>query len=70
VTSRDKILKCIKQTVRATAIKYQYNLRRIQVLNKYYKPPSSLPTGCEKNKEKRDKENKNITEKRNRSLSR
>jgi len=58
------MLKCIKQTVRATAIKYQYNLWRIQVLKKYYKHPSSSLTGCEKNKEKRDRENKNITEKR------
>jgi len=33
--------------------------------------PSSLPTGCEKNEnDKRDGENKNITEKRNGSLSR
>jgi len=69
VTSCDKILKCIKQTVRDTAIKYQYNLRRIQVLKKYYKYPSSLPTGCEKMK-KRDGENENIMEKRNGSLLR
>jgi len=42
------VLKSIKQTVRAIAIKYQYNLCMIQVIKKYYNCPSSLPTGCEK----------------------
>jgi len=50
MTYCDKMLKCIKQTVKGTAIKYQYNLWRIQVLKKYYKRPSSSPTGCEKKK--------------------
>jgi len=52
VTSGNKILKCIKQTVRAISIKYQCNLWRIQVIKKYYKCPSSSPTGCEKNEKK------------------
>jgi len=68
VTSGYKMLKCIKQTVRTTAIKYQYNLLRIQALKKYYKRPSSSPTGCKKMK--KDGENKNIMEKRNGSLLR
>jgi len=42
-------------------------LCRIQVIKKYYKRPSSSPTGCEK-KEKRYGENENITEKRNGSI--
>ena len=51
MTSRYKMLKCIKQTVKSTTIKYQYNLWRIQVLKKYYKHLSSSPTGCEKKKD-------------------
>jgi len=49
------MLKCIKQTERATGIKYQYNLQvRPQIAKK---------------KEKRHGENENITEKRNGSIS-
>ena len=52
------MLKCIKQTVRATEIKYQYNLWRIQVLNKYYKHPTRSPTGCENNEKKETEKTK------------
>jgi len=48
MTSHNKILQIIKQTVRATAIKYQYNLWKIYVIKKYYECPSSSPIGCEK----------------------
>jgi len=41
----------------------------MKVIKKYYKRPSSSPIGCKKMKEERDRENKSITEKRNRSLS-
>jgi len=57
------MLKCIKQTVRATAIKCQYNLWRIQALKKYYKHPSSSPTGCKKNEKRETEKTKTLQRK-------
>jgi len=57
MTSGDKIPQIVKETVRATAIKYQYNLWKIQVIKQYYKRLLSLPMGHVK-KEKRYRESK------------
>jgi len=54
MTSRNKSLKSIKQIVRVTAIKYQYNLWKIQVIKKYYKHPQIHPKVAKNEKNKKD----------------